>query len=131
VGADRSRVCDGSILGPRVGERTRRWGRSAGGLPLLDTGGLGAHIAAEAGRLTAAGPPRVSAQEIDDRRCAVTGLLEGLAGSRDESERLFMATELADRSPLRCAVAVLVLRAGSRAVGTVSAAQDQVRRVIT
>jgi hypothetical protein len=70
----------------------------ADGLLLFDTDGLGARLAAEARKLTAAGPPPVSAEEIDDRRYAITDLLDDLAGSNDQSERLFIATELVRRT---------------------------------
>ncbi|MFE2939278.1 nucleotidyltransferase domain-containing protein [Streptomyces sp. NPDC059255] len=70
----------------------------ADGLLLFDTDGLGARIAAEARRLTASGPAPESAEEIDDRRYAITDLLDDLAGSTDQSERLFVATELVRRT---------------------------------
>ncbi|EHN72036.1 hypothetical protein SMCF_8527 [Streptomyces coelicoflavus ZG0656] len=70
----------------------------AAGLLLFDTDGLGARLAAHARKLTAAGPPPVSAEEIDDRRYAITDLLDDLAGSDDPSERLFIATELVRRT---------------------------------
>ncbi|MCI4142239.1 nucleotidyltransferase domain-containing protein [Streptomyces sp. MMS20-AI2-20] len=70
----------------------------ADGLLLFDTDGLGARLAAQARKLTAAGPPPVSAEEIDDRRYAITDLLDDLAGSDDQSERLFIATELVRRT---------------------------------
>lgn len=66
----------------------------ADGELLFDTDGVGARIAADARKLTAAGPPMLSADEIDDRRYAITDLLDDLAGSSDQSERLFIATEL-------------------------------------
>jgi hypothetical protein len=70
----------------------------ADGLLLLDTDGLGARIAAEARKLTAAGPPPLSAEEIDDRRYAITDLLDDLAGSSDRNEHLYIATELVRRT---------------------------------
>ncbi len=70
----------------------------ADGLLLFDTDGVGARVAAEARKLTAAGPPSVSAEEIDDRRYAITDLLDDLSGSTDQGERLFIATELARRT---------------------------------
>lgn len=70
----------------------------AEGLLLFDTDGVGARLAAEARKLTAAGPPSVSVEEIDDRRYAITDLLDDLSGSTDEGERLFIATELARRT---------------------------------
>ncbi|MEV6854192.1 nucleotidyltransferase domain-containing protein [Streptomyces microflavus] len=70
----------------------------ADGILLFDHDGVGAYVAAEARKLTAAGPPTVSAEEIDDRRYAITDLLDDLAGSEDQSERLFIATELVRRT---------------------------------
>ncbi|MFC8566199.1 nucleotidyltransferase domain-containing protein [Streptomyces sp. NPDC057245] len=70
----------------------------AAGLLLFDTDGLGARLAAHARKLTAAGPPPASAEEIDDRRYVITDLLDDLAGSDDQSERLFIATELVRRT---------------------------------
>ncbi|WP_327344092.1 nucleotidyltransferase domain-containing protein [Streptomyces europaeiscabiei] len=70
----------------------------AAGLLLFDTDGVGARIAADARKLTAAGPPGVSAEEIDDRRYAITDLLDDLSGSTDQGEQLFIATELARRT---------------------------------
>lgn len=70
----------------------------ADGLLLFDIDGVGGCLAAEARRLTAAGPPTVSAEEIDDRRYAITDLLDDLSGSTDQGERLFIATELARRT---------------------------------
>ncbi|WP_406731291.1 nucleotidyltransferase domain-containing protein [Streptomyces sp. NBC_01794] len=70
----------------------------ADGLLLFDTDGVGARVAAEARKLTAAGPPSVSAEEIDDRRYAITDLLDDLSGSTNQGERLFIATELARRT---------------------------------
>jgi hypothetical protein len=70
----------------------------ADGLLLFDIDGVGAQLAAEARKLTAAGPPAVSAEEIDNRRYAITDLLDDLAGSADQGERLFIATELVRRT---------------------------------
>ncbi|KOG17501.1 nucleotidyltransferase [Streptomyces viridochromogenes] len=70
----------------------------ADGLLLFDIDGVGARLAAEARRLAAAGPPTVSAEEIDDRRYAITDLLDDLSGSTDQGERLFIAAELARRT---------------------------------
>ncbi len=39
-----------------------------------------------------------STEEIDDCRYAITDLLDDLAGSTDQSERLFIATELVRRA---------------------------------
>lgn len=70
----------------------------ADGLLLFDTDGVGAHLAAEARKLAAAGPPMASAEEIDDCRYAITDLLDDLAGSTAQSEQLFIATELVRRT---------------------------------
>ncbi|GHF76781.1 nucleotidyltransferase domain-containing protein [Streptomyces thermodiastaticus] len=70
----------------------------ADGVLLFDTDGLGTRIAAQARRLTAAGPPPAPAEEIDDRRYALTDLLDDLAGSDDPGERLCIATELVRRT---------------------------------
>ncbi|WP_329110567.1 nucleotidyltransferase domain-containing protein [[Kitasatospora] papulosa] len=68
------------------------------GLLLFDTDGVGARIATKARALTSVGPPKMSADEIDDCRYAITDLLDDLAGSPDQSERLFIATELVRRA---------------------------------
>ncbi|MFH8471981.1 nucleotidyltransferase domain-containing protein [Streptomyces sp. NPDC018000] len=83
----------------------------ADGLLLFDADGVGARLAAEAGRLAAAGPPTVSAEEIDDYRYAITDLLDDLSGSADGGERLFIAAELARRT------GELALAAGGSWVG--------------
>ncbi|TDC24295.1 nucleotidyltransferase domain-containing protein [Streptomyces sp. 8K308] len=70
----------------------------ADGQLLFDTDGLGALLAAQARKLTASGPPPASAEEIDDRRYAITDLLDDLAGSNDQNERLFISTELVRRT---------------------------------
>ncbi|WP_340560087.1 nucleotidyltransferase domain-containing protein [Streptomyces sp. GSL17-111] len=70
----------------------------AEGLLLRDTDGLGARLAATARRLVVTGPPPVSAEEVDDRRYALTDLLDDLVGCDDQGERLFIATELVRRT---------------------------------
>ncbi len=70
----------------------------ADGVLLCDTDGCGARLAAEAQRLVAAGPSAASAEEIEDRRYAITDLLDDLSGSSDQGERLFIATELVRRT---------------------------------
>ncbi|MFF2411396.1 nucleotidyltransferase domain-containing protein [Streptomyces sp. NPDC058092] len=87
----------GSPAPYRASLRNGEW-MCADGLLLFDTDGVGAHLAAEARKLTAAGPPTVSAEEIDDCRYAITDLLDDLVGSTDQSERLFIATELVRRT---------------------------------
>jgi hypothetical protein len=70
----------------------------ADGLLLFDTDGVGERLGAEARKLTAAGPPAVSPEEIDDCRYGITDLLDDLTASIDQGERLFIATELARRT---------------------------------
>lgn len=70
----------------------------ADGLLLLDTDGVGARLGAEAARLAAAGPPTVPVEEIEDRRYAITDLLDDLSGSTGQGERLFIAMELVRRT---------------------------------
>jgi hypothetical protein len=70
----------------------------ANGVLLFDRDGVGARVSAHAKPLAAAGPPPMPAEEIDDRRYALTDLLDDLAGCTDEGERLFICTELARRT---------------------------------
>jgi hypothetical protein len=70
----------------------------AGGVLLLDRDGAGARISSHAKSLAAAGPPAVSVEEIENRRYALTDLLDDLAGCTDPGERLFICTELARRA---------------------------------
>jgi hypothetical protein len=70
----------------------------ANGILLLDRDGVGARIGAHAKSLAAAGPPPMPTAEIDDRRYALTDLLDDLAGCTDPGERLFICTELARRT---------------------------------
>lgn len=70
----------------------------ADGLLLVDADGVGARLAAEARKLAAAGPPAVTAGEIDDSRYAITDLLDDLSGCTDAGERLFICTELVRRT---------------------------------
>lgn len=70
----------------------------ADGLLLFDRDGAGERLAAEARKLAVAGPPTVTVEEIEDRRYAITDLLDDLAGSADQGERLFIAVELARRT---------------------------------
>ncbi|CAG7643429.1 nucleotidyltransferase domain-containing protein [Actinacidiphila bryophytorum] len=70
----------------------------ADGVMLLDRDGVGARISTHAKSLAAAGPPPTSAEEIDDRRYALTDLLDDLTGCTDPGERLFICTELARRT---------------------------------
>ncbi|WP_431783864.1 nucleotidyltransferase domain-containing protein [Streptomyces chumphonensis] len=70
----------------------------AEGLLIRDVDGLGARLAATARQVVAAGPPPVSAEEVEDRRYALTDLLDDLVGCDDQDERLFIATELVTRT---------------------------------
>ncbi|WP_333769930.1 nucleotidyltransferase domain-containing protein [Streptomyces sp. IBSBF 2435] len=68
------------------------------GVLLFDRDGVGARISSHAKSLAAAGPPTVPVEEIEDRRYALTDLLDDLAGCTDQGERLFICTELARRT---------------------------------
>lgn len=70
----------------------------AEGVLLLDRDGVGEKISSEAQRLVAAGVPRATADELEDRRYAITDLLDDLAGCDDAGERVFIVTELARRA---------------------------------
>lgn len=70
----------------------------AEGTLLFDADGIGERLAAEARNRASAGPPEPKAEELEDRRYALTDLLDDLAGSTDESEKLFIVTELARRT---------------------------------
>lgn len=68
------------------------------GVLLFDRDGVGEEIAAEAQALVAAGAPKATSVELEDRRYAITGLLDDLAGCDDRGERLFIVSELARRA---------------------------------
>jgi hypothetical protein len=70
----------------------------ANGILLFDRDGVGERISSEAKSLAVAGPPPTSAEEIDDRRYALTDLLDDLADCTDQGECLFICTELARRT---------------------------------
>lgn len=70
----------------------------ADGALLVDTDGVGARIKTHAKSLVAAGPPPMPVEEIENRRYALTDLLDDLAGCTDPGERLFISTELARRT---------------------------------
>ncbi|MZD05690.1 nucleotidyltransferase domain-containing protein [Streptomyces sp. SID5785] len=70
----------------------------AAGLLLFDVDGVGARLVAHGRKLIDAGPAPVPAEEIDDRRYAITDLLDDLTGSDDQSERLYIAVELVRRT---------------------------------
>ncbi|MFJ6568813.1 hypothetical protein ACIQNU_15435 [Streptomyces sp. NPDC091292] len=59
---------------------------------------VGASLTDEARRRAAAGPPALSAEELDDRRYTITDLLDDLSATADRGERLFIAIELARRT---------------------------------
>ncbi|MFI6091181.1 nucleotidyltransferase domain-containing protein [Streptomyces sp. NPDC051218] len=69
----------------------------ADGVVIVDRDGTGARLRHSARELMAAGPPEVSAAELEDRRYALTDLLDDLAGCAHVGERLFIATEIARR----------------------------------
>ncbi|MFI5755084.1 nucleotidyltransferase domain-containing protein [Streptomyces sp. NPDC051569] len=71
---------------------------TAGGIPLLDRDGAAGRLRTHARHLVAAGPPEVTADELDDRRYPLTDLLDDLAGTTDPGERLYVVTELARRA---------------------------------
>ncbi|WP_154697246.1 nucleotidyltransferase domain-containing protein [Lentzea guizhouensis] len=66
----------------------------AEGLMMLDADGTGARLRAEARALIDAGPPIPTVTEMEDRRYAVTDMLEDLVSARDEDELLFVAAKL-------------------------------------
>ncbi|MFD7614453.1 nucleotidyltransferase domain-containing protein [Streptomyces sp. NPDC059828] len=70
----------------------------ADGVLLFDGDGVGARLAAESRKLAAAGPPPMAAEEIEDRRYAITDLLDDLAACADPGERLFVGMELVRRT---------------------------------
>ncbi|MGW6059573.1 nucleotidyltransferase domain-containing protein [Streptomyces sp. NPDC055189] len=70
----------------------------AEGVVILDRDGTGARLRDEARRLTAAGPPVVTPDELEDRRYGLTDLLDDLAGCAHAGERLFIVTEIARRT---------------------------------
>lgn len=70
----------------------------ADGVVIVDRDGTGARLQGEARELTAAGPPDATAGELEDRRYALTDLLDDLAGCGHSGERLFIVTEIARRT---------------------------------
>ncbi|MET9218672.1 nucleotidyltransferase domain-containing protein [Streptomyces sp. NPDC003300] len=70
----------------------------AGGTLLFDTDRVGARIKAHAESLVAAGPPPTPVEEIENRRYALTDLLDDLTSCTDPGERLFISTEIARRT---------------------------------
>ncbi|MEV0523722.1 nucleotidyltransferase domain-containing protein [Streptomyces sp. NPDC050439] len=63
----------------------------------MDRNGTGARLQGEARGLLAAGPPEATKEELEDRRYALTDLLDDLAGCAHPGERLFIVTEIARR----------------------------------
>jgi hypothetical protein len=66
----------------------------AQGRILVDPAGFGAALQMECRRRLADGPPPLSDAEDEDRRYAITDLLDDLAGCRDPAELVFIATRL-------------------------------------
>ena len=64
------------------------------GVPLLDRDGVGRRLREEASARLLAGPPPLSAAELEDRRYLITDLLDDLEGSSDHAESIFIATRL-------------------------------------
>lgn len=69
----------------------------ADGVVILDRDGTGARLRWEARELWAAGPPEATPDELEDRRYALTDLLDDLAGGAPTGERLFIVTKIARR----------------------------------
>jgi hypothetical protein len=63
----------------------------AEGRLLVDTDGLGTALQLRCRRRLAAGPPPLSAAEDEDRRYAITDLLDDLGGCTDPAELVFVA----------------------------------------
>ncbi|MFD5246157.1 nucleotidyltransferase domain-containing protein [Amycolatopsis sp. NPDC058340] len=78
------------------------------GVVLLDRDGFGHRTRVEAQARLRAGPPPLSAAELEDHRYLLTDLLDDLDGASDPDELVFIA----DR--LLIAVAELILLAGGR-----------------
>lgn len=70
----------------------------ADGVLLFDVDGVGESISTASRKLAAAGPQPVTNGEIEDRRYAITDLLDDLAGCTDPGERLFICSELTVRT---------------------------------
>ncbi|WP_093716046.1 nucleotidyltransferase domain-containing protein [Actinacidiphila alni] len=70
----------------------------AGGTLLFDTDGVGARLKARAEALVAAGPAPMPEAEVEDRRYALTDLLDDLTSCTDPGELLFISTEIARRT---------------------------------
>lgn len=61
---------------------------------VVDHDGVGTQVRAEARRLIAAGPPALTAQERDDRRYRITGLVDDLLDTRIDAEIAFIGAAL-------------------------------------
>ena len=66
----------------------------AEGVLLLEREGLGRRLQAEALARLEAGPPPLSAEELEDHRYRLTDLLDDLAGASDPDEQVFIASRL-------------------------------------
>ena len=84
----------------------------AEGVLVTDTGGLGAAFQEEMRYRLAAGPAPLTPVETDERRFALTDLLDDLVGIADPGERAFVA------SRVRTETALLALAAARRWQGT-------------
>ncbi|WP_371791699.1 nucleotidyltransferase domain-containing protein [Streptomyces sp. NBC_01471] len=70
----------------------------ADGMLLIDADGLGAVLQAESRERLAAGPPPVSATELEDRRYALTDTLDDLRGCTDLLEQAYLVADLLQRA---------------------------------
>jgi hypothetical protein len=70
----------------------------AEGIVVRDTDGLASRLKEEARVLLAAGPPPLSATELEDWRYALTDCLDDLLGTEDASEGRFIAHQVAEES---------------------------------
>lgn len=89
------------IMAEEARERMAVWARLVvEGVVLRDRDGLAARIRAEARALADAGPPALTASEVEDRRYALTGLIDDFLGVRSYEEGLTimarLVTEAAD-----------------------------------
>lgn len=66
----------------------------AEGFLMLDADGTGERIRSEARAKLELGPPPATLTELEDRRYAVTDMLEDLVSARDDDELLFVASRL-------------------------------------
>lgn len=85
---------------------------TAHGHLLVDADGVGARLRSEARQRLAAGPPPLPAEQLADRRYALTDALDDLRGCADPQERVFLAAQLLEQA------ALLVLLAEGRWLGS-------------